>query len=141
MLLCPRGVGLGRMHGSVAMFRRGINSIEAQGLVTGVDDVMARASRHENSVVALDLGPLTIDPDLVLAFFNAEELIAISVDFLADLFAWFKGHENKLEMLARIHHPPKIRIVLGQIFDICDKSLHDACLLLVDWCTKSYLPN
>jgi hypothetical protein len=91
---------------------------------------MARASRHENSVIALDLGTLTIDPDLVLAFFNAEELIAISVDFLADLFGWFKGHENELKMLARKHHAPKIRIVLGQIFDICDKPPHDARLLL-----------
>lgn len=85
MLFFGVGVRLGRLHCSIAMPRRRIDRIEPERLVARVDDIVPGSRRHDDSVVTLDLRSMPVDPDLALAFFHAEELIAISMGLLTDL--------------------------------------------------------
>src|SRR5512139_895882 len=81
------GVGLGRMHGSIPMFGRAVERVEAQRLFACVDDVVAGARWHEDCIITFDLRTLAVDQDFALALFDAKELVAIFVDFLANVLA------------------------------------------------------
>ena len=66
------------------MFGRAIDGIEAQRLFARADHIVARVLGHDDSIVRLDLVAYTIDPDFAFAAFDAEELVPVVVDFLAD---------------------------------------------------------
>src|SRR5215471_17407610 len=112
-----------RMHGSVAVLRRGIKSIESQRLAARVDDVVASARGHEDGIAVLDFRRLAIDPNFAVPLLQAEELIAVGVYFLADLLTRLQGHEHELKVLAGVQHATEIRIGVRQIFDIGNKAL------------------
>jgi hypothetical protein len=118
MLFRLFGLSLCRMHGSVAVLRRGIESIESQWLAACVDDVVASARGHKDSIAILDFRRLAIDPNFAVSLFQAEELIAVGVHFLADLLTGLQGHEHKLKVLAGVQNAPEIRIGICQVFDI-----------------------
>src|SRR3546814_10423005 len=56
--------------------------------------------------------------------------ISIIVYFEPDFLAGLQRHEHELQISARVENPAKVLIVLGQIFDVADKSLH--CEVLPD---------
>jgi hypothetical protein len=68
MLFHALGVGLGRMHGSIPMFGRAVERVEAQRLLACVDDVVAGARGHEDCIVAFNLRALAVDQSFALAF-------------------------------------------------------------------------
>jgi len=123
MLFRSLGLLLCHVHGSVAVLRGRVESIESQRLAACVDYIVMSARRHEDSVAVLDFRGLAIDPHFAVSFFHTEELITVGVYFLANLLAGLEGHEHELKVLARVQYAPEIRIGICQIFDVSNKAL------------------
>lgn len=119
------GLCLCRLHGSVPVLGRSIESVESQRFAACVDDVVASARRHEHYVAIVDFRRLAVDPNFSLPFFDAEELIGAGVHFLANLLTRLQGHEDELKVFARIQHTPEIQIIICQFFDVRNKALED----------------
>ena len=84
------------------MFGRTVDRVETQRLLSGADDIMPRALRHDDAVIRLDLGATTVDPDLSLSLFDAEKLIAVCMDLFANLGSRRDGHQHQLQIVPRV---------------------------------------
>jgi hypothetical protein len=105
------------LDSTVAMLRWRVERVQLQRLVASILDIVPRAGRNNDSGIALDLYLVAIDLEFTVAFLHAEELVPVSVDLFANLFPWFKCHQNELHGLAGVEHMPKIRILFGQILE------------------------
>jgi hypothetical protein len=59
------------------------------------------------------------------ACLDAEELIAIVVDFFADFLARLDRHQDQLEIVTGVEDLAEEVVLLGQLLDVVDESLHD----------------
>ena len=63
-----------------------------------------------------------VDIDGALPFLEAEELVAVLMDLLADLLARLQRHQHQLQMLAGVEDVPEVLIVDRQLVDIVAKA-------------------
>jgi hypothetical protein len=54
---------------------------------TALPDIMTRAGRHEDGIVALHVQSAAINQDLAASFLDAEELVDVVVHLVADVLA------------------------------------------------------
>ena len=77
---------LGRLDDAVAMLGRAVDGVELERLAAGVTDIVARAGRDDHREIVLDRDCRPPSMSIVArAFLDAEELVAVLVDLLADL--------------------------------------------------------
>ena len=124
------GIGLRAMDRTVDMFRRPIDGVKLQQLVAGVDDVVLSPGRNDNAVITLDGRANAIDENLAASLLDPKELVTIIVYFEPNFLTGLQSHEHELQISARVENTAKVLIILGQIFDVADKSLH--CDVLPD---------
>jgi hypothetical protein len=86
---------------------------------------MPRALRNDDAIVGLHPVTYAIDPDLAFAALNAKELIAIIVNFFADLITGLDRHEDKLNVVAGVENAPEVVVVLSPLFDVVNKTFHN----------------
>ncbi len=79
-------IGLGRLHDLVLVLRRSVDRVKSKRLGPGVADIVTRAGRDNHGEVALHRVFAAVDIDGTLSFLDTEELVAVGMDFLADLF-------------------------------------------------------
>src|SRR6478609_5322801 len=118
------GVGLGRLDDAVLMLGRAVERVQLEGRGAGVANIMTGAGRYDRGAAVLDRIAVVVDVDRAAAFLEAEELVAVLMDFGADLLAGLKGHQHELEMVSGVKHPAKIAIVRRQLLDIVMIALH-----------------
>jgi hypothetical protein len=127
MLMIGAGIRAGLVNRAVEMFGRAVDGIEPERHLAGADHIVARALRHDDSIVRLDLVADTIDPDLPFAALDTEELVPVVVDFLTNFVTRLNRHEDKLQVMPGIQHAAEIVVVFRQLFDVVDETLHPAC--------------
>ena len=128
MLVRGAGLGAGLVNRAVYVLGRAIDGVEPEGLRAGIDHIVPRALGHDDAVIGLHLVALAVDPDFAAAGLDAEELIAVVVNFLADFIAGLDGHQDELKIVPGIKHAAEFVVFLGKLFDIANEALH-ACLL------------
>jgi len=120
------GFGLGRLDHLVAMLRRSVDRVEAERLGPRVANVVASACGNDHGEIVHHWIFATVDVDRALPFFDPEELVAVLVDFLPNLFTRLEGHQHELQMLPRINDVPEVLVVDRQPLDIVAKTpLHE----------------
>src|SRR5215211_4230435 len=124
MLLGRFSLGLCSLHDSIPVLGRSVKRVESQALASCVDDVVTRTSRHDNAIARTDLVTVTIDYDFSLSLLDSEKLVAILMNFLTDLFAFFERHHNQLNVLPGIENMAKVPVVLCLPFDITYEPVH-----------------
>ena len=108
----------------IKMFRRAVDRVQAQNVVTGIEDIVSGPGRNDHAVAAFDGVCRAVDLDLSCPIFEAEELVSILVDFFTNVIARLNGHENQLNVLASIKDLSKEIVFFGHFLDIACKSVH-----------------
>jgi hypothetical protein len=124
MFVRDPGIGAGGVDSAVHVLGRSVDGVKLERFRASADDVMARALWYDDPVIGLDSVARPIDPDLSFTGFDAEELIAVVMDFVADLVPRLNRHENKLKIISCVENTPKLIVFLGQFLDVVDKALH-----------------
>ena len=118
------GLCLALVDRAFQVLGRAINRVEAQRLVSGIDDVVLGPGGNDDAVVGLHGMYRPVDSNLAAASFETKELVAIVVDLFADFLAWFQRHQNKLEVLACVKHLPKEIVFFSQLLNVVRKAMH-----------------
>ena len=112
------------VRGSIDMLGWTVDRVEAQRFGAGADHVVTSALRHDHPVVGSNLVAHAVDPDFTFAAFDAEELVTVIVNFLADLITGLDRHQDQLKIVAGVKHPAEIAVFLGQFLNVVDELLH-----------------
>jgi hypothetical protein len=113
---------LGRLNDPVLVLGRSVDRVETQRLTAGIADIVASTRRYDHRDIVLDLILAAVDVDRAFAFVNAEELVAVGMQFLADFLARLQSHQHQLQVLAGVQDPAEVLICLSQILDIVAKA-------------------
>ena len=118
------GTRFARMYHTVAVFRRRIQRVQLQWLAAGIDDVVQRAAGNDDGIIGLDRVTGSVDQYFTLPGLDTEELIVARMYFLADVLPRLQCHQHQLQVLARVQNPAEIRVFLGQLLDVINKTFH-----------------
>jgi hypothetical protein len=81
--------------------------------------------RDDNRISGMDpMFFIRIEHEPGRALLDAEELIDVWMDFIADFFAWLKAHHDQLAMFTGENYFSKEGVLLGQLFDGANKRFH-----------------
>src|SRR5665647_316982 len=108
---------------AVPMIRGRIDRIELHWNSAGIDDVVIRPTRDNNSEACSNCCPNAIDNRFTGTLLHAKELIGF-VRFHSDLFLGLQSHDNKLTVTGRVKHPAKFFILDGDAFDVLYITFH-----------------
>jgi len=84
------------MDRAIEMLGRTVNGVKPQRLRARVDDIVAGTLGNDDTVIGLHIVAFAIDPDFTASLFDPEKLVAVVVDFLADLVAGLERHQHQL---------------------------------------------
>ena len=87
MLVRSFCVPLGRRDKTFVVLGRAIERVQLHTLAACVDHIVPGTRWNDESVVGLDLGSLTVDPNLTFALLNSKKLIPALVHLFADFLA------------------------------------------------------
>lgn len=99
---------------------------KAQSLRACADHIVTGTLGYDDAIVRLNCITDAIDPDFSRTAFDAEKLVAVVMDFFADLIPGLDRHEDELQVVSGIEHAAKVVVVFRQLLDVIDKALHDA---------------
>src|SRR5688500_16191349 len=116
--------GLGRLDHSVLMLGRAVQGVKLQWSIAGIADIVASTGRDDHAAAVLHVVAIVIDVHLAAARLKAEELVAVLMNFRANLLARLERHQHQLEMLAGIEHPTEVGVAGGLPLDVVMISLH-----------------
>ncbi len=111
------------------MLWRLIDRVNAQQFRPGVNHIMFSTGGNNHSVVGLNLIGNPINPDIPIPCFKSKELVAVTMDFFANILTGLPRHEHQLNSLTCIKDLPKLFILFGRLFDIIYKAFYYRTLL------------
>jgi len=85
---------------------------------------MLCAGWNDEGIAIADFRLHAVDMNFTLAILDTEELVPVPMRLEADILAGLERHQYELKIVACIEHVAEVRVVLRQLLDIGDKSLH-----------------
>jgi hypothetical protein len=129
-------VGFGSMHGAIGVFWRGVDRVQLEVYVSGVDNVVPHPGGNDDRPIVLDFIALVdratrhAEIGACGALFQPEELVQVDMSLPADLSTGWNRHDGELAVHARVDDRPKVDVVLGDLFDVPDPAQHGAPFIL-----------